>query len=64
MHPGWRGCIGRIIFIGHFPQKSPIISGSLAERDPQLQASCASLPPCSDDSYLEGECMSESMSHV
>ena len=29
-----------------FPQKSPIISGSLAERDLQLKASCAFSPPC------------------
>ena len=33
---GWRRCVRRLIFIVHFPQKIPIISGSLAERDLQL----------------------------
>jgi len=32
--------------IRHFPQKSPIISGVSAERDLQLKASYAFLPPC------------------
>jgi hypothetical protein len=37
-------CIGCLIFVDHFPQKSLIISGSFAESDLQLEASYASLP--------------------
>jgi len=37
-------CSGCRIFKGHFPQKSPIITGSFAERDLQLKASNASWP--------------------
>jgi len=32
--------------LGHFPQKTPVMNGSFAERDIQLKASYASSPPC------------------
>jgi len=41
---GWRRVIGRLILIGHFPQKSPIISGSFAKNDLQLGARQALAP--------------------
>ena len=40
----WRRPIGCRIFIGHFPKKSAVISGSFAERNLQLQASHLSSP--------------------
>ena len=37
-----------LFLTGHFPQKSPVIRVSFAERDLQLKASYASSPPSSE----------------
>ena len=45
-HLGWRRPIEYPIRIGHFPPKSPIISGSFAKNHLQLKASHESSLPC------------------
>jgi len=44
---GWKRPIGCLIFLGRFPETSPMIRGSFTERDLRVVALYASLPPCS-----------------
>jgi len=46
MYTRWSRRIGCLVFTYQFLQKSPVISGSFAERDLQLEAYYASWPPC------------------
>jgi len=43
---GWRNQVEFLLFIGPFPRKRPIISGSFAERELQSKTSYASSPSC------------------
>jgi len=42
---GWRRPTGFLIFIGHFPQKNPIICGLFAKNDLHFKTSLGSSPP-------------------
>jgi len=53
---GWRRPIGCLVIAGHFPQKSPIISGSVAKNDLQLKASMGLRHPV-PLSWLHTYCM-------
>jgi len=61
---GWPRPVGCLIFIHHFPQKSPIITGSFTRNNPQRQASYGSSPPYTRFDGLVNKCVSICRLHV
>ena len=54
---GWPRRIASLIFIGHFPQKWPLFSGSFVEYDLQLRGCYESPPPCTTWYRVQEEVM-------
>ena len=52
-YTGWQRLQGCLVYIGYFPQKSPIISGSFAKHDMQLKVFYGSSPPCANNCTVE-----------